>query len=211
VAGGDPVKLGLVASFSRPGGNLTGVSLYIVELGAKRLELLRELIPNATSVAVLANPNYPTALAEARDLQALAISPNLKVDLFNAVSEKDLEPAFAAISAQKFAAVLVANDPVFVDLRDALVRTAARYAVPTLYISRDFVEAGGLISYGADIKDGYRKAGIYTGQILNGAKPAELPVLQPSKFELVVNLQTAKVLGLTLPPTLLARADEVIE
>jgi putative ABC transport system substrate-binding protein len=209
--GGDPVKNGLVASLGRPGGNVTGVSLFFAELGAKRLELLRELVPNLARIAVLINPNNPGAGAEAREVQARAAAVGLETQVVHAATEGDLEPAFVALSAGGIGALLLANDPYFVDLRDRLVTTAAKHAVPAIYFTRDFVEAGGLMSYGSSIGDGYHKVGLYSGQILKGARPADLPVQQPTKFELVINLKAAKALGLSVPLTLQAQADEVIE
>ena len=211
VAGGDPIKSNLVSSLSRPEGNVTGVSLFIEELGAKRLELLRELVPKAAPIAVLVNPNHPTSRAEAREVQASAASAGIELHVLNATGEDDLESAFAAIASRGLAGLFVANDPLLVDIRDRLARMAAERAVPAIYFARDFVEAGGLMSYGSSIGDAYHKAGNYAGQILKGAKPADLPVLQPTKFELVINLKAAKALGLTVPLTLQAQADAVIE
>ncbi len=210
-AGGDPVKIGLVASLNKPGGNLTGVSLFFAALGAKRLELLRQFVPNAGPIAMLVNPNNPTASTDARDVQAGARALGVQVEILNAGVESDFEPAFQAIVAQKMTGLLVGDDPFLLGQRDQLVRLAARNAVPAIYFSREFVDAGGLMSYGTSIANGYRQAGLYTGHILAGAKPAELPVLLPTNFVFFINLKTAKALGLTVPPTLLALADEVIE
>jgi putative ABC transport system substrate-binding protein len=210
-AGGDPIKGGLVASLNRPGGNVTGVSLFIAELAAKRLEFLREIVPKSTAIGVLVNPNNPTGVAEAQDVEARATALGLSVALFNVRGASELEQTFAAVAKGKIQAVLVTNDPFLIDLKDQLVQIAAASALPVVYFTRDFVEAGGLMSYGASIGDGYHKVGIYAGQILMGARPADLPVQQPTKFELVINLHAAKALGLEIPPTLLARADEVIE
>jgi putative ABC transport system substrate-binding protein len=210
-AGGDPIKGGLVASLNRPGGNVTGVSLFIAELAAKRLEFLREIVPKSTAIGVLVNPNNPTGVAEAQDVEARATALGLSVALFNVRGASELEQTFAAVAKGKIQAVLVTNDPFLIDLKDQLVQIAAASALPVVYFTRDFVEAGGLMSYGASIGDGYHKVGIYAGQILMGARPADLPVQQPTKFELVINLRAAKALGLEIPPTLLARADEVIE
>ena len=210
-SGSDPVQIGLVDSLNRPGGNVTGVSFLFADLGAKRLNLLRELLPRAAVVGLLVNPNYPSALPETRDVQASAQALGLEVSILNASAESDFEPTFAAIVAQKMDALLVGDDPFLQSRRDQLVRLAARHAVPTLYYVRDFVVVGGLMSYGPDPADGYRLAGVYTGRILKGEKPVDLPVLQPTKFELGINMKTAKALGLTIPTTLLARADEVIE
>jgi putative ABC transport system substrate-binding protein len=210
-AGGDPIKGGLVASLNRPGGNVTGVSLFIAELAAKRLELLREIVPQSTAIGVLVNPNNPTGVAEAHDVEARATALGLSVTLFNVRGASEMEQTFAAVAQGRIQAVLVTNDPFLIDLKDQLVQIAAAGALPIVYFTRDFVEAGGLMSYGASIGDGYHKVGIYAGQILMGVRPADLPVQQPTKFELVINLHAAKALGLEIPPTLLARADEVIE
>jgi putative tryptophan/tyrosine transport system substrate-binding protein len=210
-SGSDPVQIGLVDSLNRPGGNVTGVSFLFADLGAKRLDLLRELLPRAAVIGLLVNPTYPSALPETRDVQASAKALGLEVSILNASAESDFEPTFAAIVAQKLDALLVGDDPFLQSRRDQLVRLAARHAVPTLYYVRDFVAVGGLMSYGPDPADGYRMAGVYTGRILKGEKPFDLPVMQPTKFELGINIKTAKALGLTIPTTLLARADEVIE
>jgi ABC-type uncharacterized transport system substrate-binding protein len=210
-SGGDAVKLGLVASLNRPGGNVTGVNLIFGALGAKRLELLREVIPKATAIAMLVNPNYPSASTEVGEVQAGARNLGLQIAVLNASVESDFESAFAALVRQKMAGLLVGDDPFLQSHRDQLVRLAARHAVPTIYFSRDFADAGGLMSYGPSITDAYRLVGVYTGRILKGEKPADLPVMQPSKFELVINLKTAKALGLEIPPKVLALADAVIE
>jgi putative ABC transport system substrate-binding protein len=210
-AGGDPIKGGLVASLNRPGGNVTGVSLFIAELAAKRLEFLREIVPQSTAIGVLVNPNNPTGVAEAHDVEARATALGLSITLFEVRGAREMEQTFAAVAQRRIQAVLVTNDPFLIDLKDQLVQIAAAGALPIVYFTRDFVEAGGLMSYGASIGDGYHKVGIYAGQILMGARPADLPVQQPTKFELVINLHAAKALGLEIPPTLLARADEVIE
>jgi putative ABC transport system substrate-binding protein len=210
-AGGDPIKGGLVASLNRPGGNATGVSLFIAELAAKRLEFLREIVPQSTAIGVLVNPNNPTGVAEAHDVEARATALGLSITLFEVRGAREMEQTFAAVAQRRIQAVLVTNDPFLIDLKDQLVQIAAAGALPIVYFTRDFVEAGGLMSYGASIGDGYHKVGIYAGQILMGARPADLPVQQPTKFELVINLHAAKALGLEIPPTLLARADEVIE
>jgi putative tryptophan/tyrosine transport system substrate-binding protein len=210
-SGGDAVKLGLVASLNRPGGNVTGVNLIFGALGAKRLELLRELIPKATAVAMLINLNYPSAPSEVQDVQVAGRTLGLQIAVLNAPSESDFDPAFASLVQQKIEGLLVGDDPFLQGHRDQLVRLAARHAVPAIYFSRDFADAGGLMSYGPSIKDAYRLVGVYTGRILKGEKPADLPVMQPSKFDLVINLKTAKALGLEVPDKLLAVADEVIE
>jgi putative ABC transport system substrate-binding protein len=210
-AGGDPINSGLVASLNRPGGNTTGVSLFIAELASKRLEFLREIVPDATTIGILINPGNPTGVAEAKDVEARATGLGLSTKLISAGDARDLDPAFAAVSQAKIQGVFICNDPFLIDIRDQLVRVVAERALPAVYFSRDFVEAGGLLSYGASIADGYHKVGVYVGQILTGARPADLPVQQPTKFELVINLKTAKALGLEISPTLTARADEVIE
>jgi len=210
-AGGDPVKLGLVTSLSKPGGNVTGVTFIFAELGAKRLELLRELIPKSARIAIIINPSYPPALAEVRDVQAGARARGFQVNVLNASTESEIDRAFATITRQKTDALVVGTDPFLLGQRDQLVRLAVRRAIPTIFFSREFVDAGGLMSYGPSIANGYRQAGVYTGRILSGAKPAELPVLQPTSFVFVINLKTARALGLKIPSTLLLRADEVIE
>jgi putative ABC transport system substrate-binding protein len=210
-SGGDAVKIGLVASLNRPGGNVTGVNIIFGALGAKRLGLLHELIPAATAVAMLVNPNYPSAPIEVQDVETAGRNLGLRIHIFNARTESEIEPAFASLAEQKVSGLLVADDPFLQGQRGRLVRLAERHAVPAIYFSRDFVDAGGLMSYGPNLVDAYRLVGIYTGRVLKGEKPADMPVLQPTKFELVLNLKTAKVLGLTIPPGVLAIADEVIE
>jgi putative tryptophan/tyrosine transport system substrate-binding protein len=210
-SGGDAVKLGLVASLNRPSGNVTGVNLIFGALGAKRLELLRDLIPQAASIGMLVNLNYPSAATEVQEVEAGALSLGLDVKVLNATAESEFAGAFAAITAQRMAGLLVGDDPFLQSQRDQLVRLAARHAVPAVYFSRDFADAGGLMSYGPSIIDAYRLVGVYTGRILKGARPAELPVIQPTKFDLVINLKTARALGLDVPAKLLALADEVIE
>jgi len=208
----DPVRLGLVASLARPSGNLTGINFFNAELGAKRLELLRTLVPGAARVAILVNPaNAQTTETTLRDLEPAGRAMGLQLQVLNASSSRDIDKAFEALARDRPDAVFVSLDTSFADRRVQLVHLASRHAIPATYALRDFVEAGGLISYGTNFVDAYRQAGAYTGRILKGAKPADLPVLQSTKFEFVINLQTARALGLDVPPTLLARADEVIE
>jgi putative ABC transport system substrate-binding protein len=211
VIGGDPVRLGLAASLSRPSGNATGMTIISADLAPKRLGLLRELVPNATTFAALTNPNTPEGRGQSSDMLAAALGLGLKLRLLEASDEKGIDAAFAALSQDKPDALLVASDPIFDVNRDKLIALVAAAAIPAIYQFRDFSAAGGLMSYDPDIVDAHRQIGIYVGKILKGALPADLPIQQPTKFQLVVNLKTAKTLGLTVPPTLLARADEVIE
>jgi putative ABC transport system substrate-binding protein len=212
VVGSDPVREGLVTSLNRPGGNLTGVMLFIEELVAKRLELLRELIPQARVIGVLFNPNSTTtAEHQMSEAQGAARTLGLELHIVRASSELDFEPAFAALLQQRVAALLVETSPFFNNRRETLITLAARHALPTIYVLREYTVDGGLVSYGTSRAEGYRQAGIYVGRVLKGEKPADLPVLQPTKYELVINLKTAKTLGLDVPATVLARADVVIE
>ena len=209
--GSDPVKLGLVASFNHPGGNATGINILTVSLEAKRLGLLHEVAPRAETIGVLLNPNSPVAQSELVDLQAAASGLGLRIREVQASSIDDIDSAFALIEREHIAALVVAADPFFDNRRDQLVAGAMRAALPVIFQFREYATAGGLMSYGIDLPDAYRQVGIYAGRILKGEKPGELPVLQSSKFELILNLKTAKALGLTFPPGVLAIADEVIE
>jgi putative ABC transport system substrate-binding protein len=211
VGGTDPVRLGIISSLNRPGGNVTGVSLLIGILGAKRLELLREVVPKVSLIAVLLNPSNPNVEPDTSDMQAAARAIGQQIVVLHASSERDIDAAFASIVQQRVGAILVAPDGFFTSRRDQLVALAARHSVPAMYSFREFAAAGGLISYGSSLKDTFRQGGIYTGRILKGVKPVDLPVMLPTKFELVLNLKTAKALGLTMPDKLLAIADEVIE
>jgi len=207
---GDPVQQGLVASLARPGGNLTGVTFLASELGGKRLELLHALTPGATRFAALINP-AETANTELRDMQAVAQTLGLQIQVHNADNTHEIEAAFQSIARERPHALYVQATPLFVARHVQLVHLATLHRLPAAYGLREFVEAGGLLSYGTSVADAYRQIGVYAGRILKGAKPADLPVVQASKFELVINASTARMLGLSLPPTLLARADEVIE
>jgi putative tryptophan/tyrosine transport system substrate-binding protein len=209
--GEDPVKLGLVASLARPGGNLTGVNFVTGELTAKRLELLRELVPAATRVAVLVNPTNPAAETTVRDVEPAARAMGLQIQVLNASTSREINAGFATLMRERPDALFVGGDSFFSSRRVQLATLAARHAIPALYSTREFCEVGGLMSYGSNVTDAWRQAGVYTGRILKGAKPAELPVVQASKFVLVINAETARILGLTVPSTLLVAADEVIE
>jgi putative ABC transport system substrate-binding protein len=210
--GEDPVKLGLVASLARPGDNATGINFFTSEVEPKRLGLLRELVPAATLVAVLVNPaNVAAASTTLRDVEAAARALGLQIQFFNAGNSREIDAAFAAVVRERPDALFVAPDALFLIRRVQLTALAARHALPATYAAREWVEAGGLMSYGTSLADMYREVGVYTGRVLKGVKPADLPVVQPTKFELVINLQTARLLGLDVPPTLLAQADEVIE
>jgi putative tryptophan/tyrosine transport system substrate-binding protein len=209
--GADPIAIGLVDSLSRPSGNVTGVNNYLSDLGAKRLELLRDLVPNTAVIGVLVNPNFPDAESQSEDVKEAARKLGQQVEVVNANSEVDFDRAFATFLQLQARALLITVDPLFNSRREQLIALAARHKIPAMYFGREFVAAGGLMSYAANLADGYRQAGIYVGRILNGAKPADLPVIQPTKFELVINLKTAKALGLTVPTIMQMTADEVIE
>jgi putative tryptophan/tyrosine transport system substrate-binding protein len=208
----DPVRLGLVASLARPGGNLTGINFFNSELNAKRLELLRELLPTAKRVAVLVNPAEATNTESVvRDAEGAARVMGLQIQVLNASTSREIAAAFATFARERPDALFVAADPFFSSRRVQLAHLATRHAVIATYSLRDFAEAGGLMSYGANLTDAYRQVGAYTGRILKGAKPADLPVVQPSKFELVINAETARILDLAVPPSLLVAADEILE
>ncbi len=207
----DPVESGLVASLARPGGNVTGVTLLTIALGAKRVGLLRMLIPKANVIAMLVSPTAGNSERQLAEVRPAAHALGLQMLEVSANTEREIDTAFATIAARRVDALFVSSSPLFETRRDHLVTLANRYAVPAIYNWREYTAAGGLMSYGSSITDMYRQAGVYTGRILKGAAPADLPVLQPSKFELVINLTTARALGLDVPPTLLAIADEVIE
>jgi len=210
-SGGDPVKAGVVASLNRPGGNVTGVNVIFTALVPKQVELLHELVPQAATISALVNPNYPDVDLQRRELQEAARVIKQQIHVVSAGAERDIDAAFRTLVQQKTDALLVANDPFFVSRRDQIAALAARHAIPAIYSEREYTVAGGLMSYGASLRDAFRQVGIYAGRILKGAKPADLPVEQPTRFELVINLKTAKALGLTIPPSLLQRADQVIE
>jgi putative tryptophan/tyrosine transport system substrate-binding protein len=209
--GSDPVETGLVLSLNRPGGNVTGATFLSVELGAKRLELLRDLVPRIASIGLLVNPNNPNAAVQTKEMQAATATLGLQVNIVSASSQSDFDNAFTTLVRQRTDALVLSADPFFFSHRDQLIAFAMRCSLPAIYYAREFALAGGLVSYASSFGDSFRQAATYVGRILKGEKPADLPVLQPTKFELVINLKTAKALGLEVPPTLLARADEVIE
>ena len=212
IVGEDPVRFGLGASLARPGGNITGINLFNNEINAKRLTLLRELIPTAVGAAVLVNPtNASIAETTARDVETAAHAMELRLQVHNAATNREIDATFATFAGERPDALFVAGDPFFNSRRVHLVHLASHHRLPTIYASRAYPDIGGLMSYGTDVTDSYRQSGVYTGRILKGAKPAELPVVQASKFEFVVNAQTARMLGLTVPDKLLSTADEVIE
>jgi putative tryptophan/tyrosine transport system substrate-binding protein len=212
ITGSDPVESGLVASFARPGGNITGFCMISNHLISKRVELLSELVPQIRIIALLVNPNYHSATGGTIPLvQQAASAKGIQLHIVEAGKEDDFEPAFASLVQQKVDALVVGTDPFFTSRREQIVALASRYAIPAIYEWREFVAAGGLMSYGASLISLYHEVGIYVGKVLKGTKPADLPVQQPTSFELVINLKTAKALGLTVPPTLLAAADELID
>ena len=210
--GEDPVRLGLVASLARPGGNATGINFFVGEVVAKRLGLLHDVVPKAVRIAVLVNPaNVPIAEATLREIPEAARAIGLHIQVLNARTSGEIEAAYTTIVRDRADALFVASDVFFASRRVQFSTLATRYAIPATYHSREFVEVGGLMSYGTTVLDMYRQVGVYTGQILKGAKPADLPVIQSTKFEFVINLLTARILGLEVPPGLSARADEIIE
>jgi putative tryptophan/tyrosine transport system substrate-binding protein len=209
--GGDPVATGLVASLARPGGNLTGIALLVVELHAKRLELISELFPQAKVFGLLVNPSSPQTELVLRAMQKASRTKGIRLDVIKGGTESEIDAAFSSLSERQAAALIVQAESFFVSRREQLVKLAARHRVPTIYEGRQYVLAGGLMSYGTNPADVYRQVGVYVGRILRGEKPADLPVMEPTKIELVVNLKAAKAIGLTIPESFLLRADEVIE
>ena len=209
--GGDPLSDGLVASLNRPGGNVTGVTFIGTTLTTKKLELLREIAPGVTDIGLLVNPAGTLAETQVKDMKEAVQRLGQRLHIANVSSQGEIDAAFAAISQLKVGALVVGTDPIFATSRGQLIALAARYKIPAIYNLREYSEAGGLMSYGGSITDAWRQASVYVSRILKGEKPLDLPVIQPTKFELIINLKTAKALGLTVPPTLLARADEVIE
>ncbi len=211
VSGSDPIKDSLVASLNRPGGNVTGITFLVNELGPKRLEVMHELIPQAATIGILVNPNSPAGQTEAKAVMVSAQTIGQQIEILNATDQNEIDKAFATLSQRRIAALLLIADALFYSQRNQLVALAGQYAIPTIHYLREFAAAGGLMSYGTSITDAYRRAGIYAGRIVKGESPADLPVEQSTKVELVINLKTAKTLGLTFPLSLLGRADEVIE
>jgi ABC-type uncharacterized transport system substrate-binding protein len=210
-SGEDPIKLDLVASYNRPGGNVTGVAVLIDVLGAKRLGLLREIVPAATLIAVLLNPTWPTFDTQLNDVQEAARAVGQHIHVLHANTEREIDAAFDTAKEVRASAMMIGPSTFFTVRRDQIVALSARDSLPTIYGQREFITAGGLMSYATDLADAYRQAGVYSGKILSGARPADLPVVQSGKFELLINLKVAKSLGLTIPPGVLAIADEVIE
>jgi len=211
VSGEDPVKLGLVASLNRPGGSATGVSMFLSEMEAKRLALLHELVPTGTITGVIVNPSSPSIDTQLREINSAARALGRQIQIVNATNERELDAAFVSLAQSKVGALLIASNAYFTSRRDQIVALAAQRAIPAIYDQREFPMAGGLVSYGTNLSDSYRLMGVYTGKVLKGEKPTDLPVQQSTKFELVINLKTAKALGLDIPATVLARADEVME
>jgi putative tryptophan/tyrosine transport system substrate-binding protein len=209
--GDDPVKIGLVTSLARPGGNLTGINFFSSELAAKRMELLHEMVPAAARVAVLSDPTFTLTESYMRDAETAARAMGLQIQVLNASTSREINAAFASFVRERPDALYVGTSPFFVSRRVQLTHLATRHAVPAIYSGRQYTEAGGLMSYGTSLTDAFRQMGVYTGRILKGAKPADLPVIQSTKFELVINAETARMLGLTVPDKLLATADEVVE
>jgi ABC-type uncharacterized transport system substrate-binding protein len=209
--GGNPVELGLVDSLNRPGGNITGVTFFAAQLLQKQVGLLRELVPKASVLGVLVNSSNPRAKADVASVQAAARSVALETHIVNAGTERDLDTAIASLVQRRVEALLIGGDPFILRACTEIAALTTRHAIPAIFASREYAEAGGLMTYGASVTDAFRQAGVYTGRILKGEKPSDLPVMQPTKFEFVINLKTAKALGLAIPPTLLALADEVIE
>jgi putative ABC transport system substrate-binding protein len=211
IIGGDPVQLGIVASFNRPGGNITGINIFTSEMGAKRLGLLHEMVPNASLIAVLINPKNPNAEMLSKEIPEAARSVAQRIHILTASTERELDAAFKTMTELRAGALLVAADPFFNSRREYIVALAARHGVPAMYEQREFALAGGLMSYGTNLPHAYRQAGLYTGRVLKGEKPENLPVIQSTEFEFVINLNAAKALGIEVPPGLSASADEVIE
>jgi ABC-type uncharacterized transport system substrate-binding protein len=210
-SGDDPLRVGLVERLNRPGGNITGVTAFDTVIAARRLELMRKLTPHAAVIALLRNPNSPVDGGEMHDLMEAADSLGCRIEIVTASTESELEPAFARMVAKSARAMMISSDPFFFGVRDRVIELAGRHALPAIYDFREYVAAGGLMSYGTDLLIVYQQLGVYTGRILAGAKPGELPVVQPTKFDLLINLRTARSLGIEVPPTLLALADEVVE
>ena len=211
MVGRNPVELGLVTSLNRPGGNSTGINLLIAETESKRIEILRQLVPGASRFAVIINPKNADAEVQLTVVQSAAKALNQQIEVVNASTESEIEKAVTVLEHDAIAGFIVVADPFFVNWRDRIISAANQRRIPGVYFLREFAQAGGLASYGVSLSDAYRQAGVYAGKILSGVKPSDLPVVQPTKFDLVINLKTAKMLGLTVPPTLLATADEVIE